>query len=188
MGSTKAVHTTTVVAMIITTLCMFIMSYLVHDVNNFHENTIVELNEFKEYFCCFFRHLIVNIIMTLLFQDVANSAWYSIRSDQNVLKHKRQTQLSQNFQLPPQCECAAQPITCPAGLSGPPGLMGMPGNDGLPGQPDKRGNGGIQISKLGGAGGCVKCPDGPRGSSGLDKPGGLPGKQESQGNQERLEK
>ncbi|VDL66370.1 unnamed protein product, partial [Nippostrongylus brasiliensis] len=151
MTLTTVLSTVAAATATVTTLSIIVVAYLVHDINNFYDESIVELQDFK---------------------DLANSAWHEMRpTTDEVIRHERAV-FHRRRQFPDACNCGPRSRNCPRGPPGPPGLQGSPGMRGVVGKPGQRGHDGIAISGGGGAGGCVKCPMGPPGPAGAL---GLPG-------------
>ncbi|PIO72338.1 nematode cuticle collagen domain protein [Teladorsagia circumcincta] len=152
---------------VIILVAIIAVGYLFNDINNFYDDAMGELDEFKV---------------------TANAAWKemtetvraeSVQDVRYVLTRARR-------QADDSCNCAAQPNDCPPGPPGPPGESGAPGEDGPPGEPGRDGNSGTGTS-TGGANECVQCPAGPPGPPGPDGqagpagPDGQPGQPGSPG-------
>lgn len=167
------------VTAVATTLSVVTVVFLVNDINNFYDDAIGELEEFK----VFIQHcLSLSVVANLVYvKDLANSAWYEMRSNPADVLRQARSIARPRRQFPEHCNCAPQASNCPAGPPGPPGGKGEDGEPGPPGNPGKRGNDGISVSGGGGAGGCIKCPIGPPGPAGPEGPPGPAGQDGSPG-------
>lgn len=108
---------------------------LFQDINNLHDEVMVEMDEFK---------------------IMANDAWLSMITIQKpadanfnpfiVQRKKRQAA---------ECNCAAKAQNCPDGPPGSPGTPGVPGEDGFPGENGKAGASSVLLANDNVKSGCI---------------------------------
>ncbi|GMR49522.1 hypothetical protein PMAYCL1PPCAC_19717, partial [Pristionchus mayeri] len=139
--------------------CLGGLAYMLNDINNFYDQSMEELNEFRE--------TADNAWSEMVFVTRAAPAAGAPEVAKMLAgRAKRQSG---------SCGCGAQPNNCPAGPPGPPGAPGDAGDDGEDGVYGKDGGhaigGRIEVSNNG----CIQCPQGPAGPPGPDGRAGAPG-------------
>ncbi|VDK53092.1 unnamed protein product, partial [Cylicostephanus goldi] len=157
---------------ITTILSVILIGYLIVDINNFYDDAIEELSDFREMANYAWKEMRPWYVSRRERRRVLSGMTGSIEKENAIIDSARSRR-----QWPAHCNCGPVSKNCPPGPPGPPGPKGPDGEPGLPGLPGQRGVDGIQISFGGGAGGCIKCPMGPPGPPGQDGPMGPPGPQ-----------